>query len=119
MTRVTGEPVGYTCPAIDACKNEVEELATNVDCDTDFDDCTVSQLRNLHEAWETFDWTAWEQRMEEIREANNALRIWGDDSQAVIAELEKELEEAREEADELRAQVRGLEDDVEKLGDRW
>jgi chromosome segregation ATPase len=119
VSRITGEPVGYTCPLVDACKDEVEALAYNVDCATEFDECSVEQLKNLHGAWEEFDWTVWEQRMEEIRDANSQLRSWGEDSQTAIEELEKELEEAREEADTLRGQVRDLEADVERLEDKW
>lgn len=108
-----GEPVGYTCGIIDSCKSAVEELAINVDCDTDFDDCTVEQLRNLHEVWEGFDWDAWEKEMEEIRAANDALRNWGNESEVNIRDLEDELEESRGEVETLQGQVNNLEQELE------
>ncbi len=93
------EPVGYTCPTIDKCKDKVEQLVQNVGCGTDFDECSVEELRELHKAWMDFDWVTFDQDMEEIRSANDELRRWGqaeeervDELEDQVKDLEKELE---------------------------
>lgn len=108
-SRDGNEPVDYTCPLIDACKDAVEDLVQNVDCDTDFDSCTVEQLQNLHKAWVDFDWVIFETKIEEVRSANQALREWGNERDQAAETAEGDLDAANDKIAELEESVRHLE----------
>lgn len=114
-SRDGNEPVDYTCPLIDACKDAVEDLVQNVDCDTDFDSCTVEQLQNLHKAWVDFDWVIFETNIEEVRSANQVLREWGNERDEAAGEYESMLEGKDERISDLEEEVRRLEEIIEDL----
>lgn len=113
------EPVGNTCPLIDACISEVDTVLESVDRDVAFEDLTVNDLKDLFEAVKDFDWSRWEARMEEIREANDSLRQWGNEWCEEAEDFEKKNDDLSEQVSNLEAQLNDAQEEINQLESKW
>lgn len=82
MGRYSNAPVPYTCPAIDGVKNRLDDI--------------IKEVENCKD------------EIEELRDANDRLRRWGDEECERANDLEKEN-------DRLSEELRVANDTIEEL----
>ena len=90
-------PIGQTCPLIDE---------------------TISQVHNWYMDSEEIsknEYQGFEQRMEKIRQANSALREWGNDECRRADEAEKDLDYWKDQAEKLADEIKDLQSDIRTL----
>ena len=104
-------PVEYTCPLIDEVIEEIEKVTCMVTADNRY---TSVDVRELMDAAQELDESEVLNKLEEIRTANEELRVWGERMEADLAAEEERVSDLAEELEEARKEISGLEKELEE-----
>lgn len=114
--RLPNEPVRNTCPAINRLQKTIKEINNNFasfkeeDSNEDFLDAMNNASWELQDVYDT---------LEELRNANSALRDWGNELTSLAENLESEKDaeigELQNIISEKETEISDLEDTINEL----
>lgn len=100
--RLPNEPVRYTCPDINRLQKTIKEIRDNF--------ASFKEEDNIEDFLDAMNTASWELRdiyntLEELRNANSALRDWGYELTSLAENLESEIGNLEDRIDELENNI--------------